>query len=354
MKIDSFEAMDSLDLENSQEHINQQASLTQENQNLHVGIEALRNLQQKVFDIKEHISKVVVGQDDLVDYLLVCLFIEGHILLEGVPGIAKTLVSKLFSSCVDAEFSRIQFTPDLMPADIIGTNVFNVKQNEFEFKKGPIFSNIILIDEINRAPAKTQSALFEVMQEKQITSDGTEYKMAFPFMTIATQNPIESEGTYKLPEAQLDRFVFKYILEHPSFEVEKEILMRFRNDFKVDSSYEHKVILKKDELKNLRKTIENIQIKEDLIDYIARIVSDTRNSPDIFLGASPRASINIMKSSKAFAALNGRDFVTPDDIRKVSEPVLNHRVILSPEREMEGVKTSQIIRELIAKIEVPR
>jgi MoxR-like ATPase len=304
--------------------------------------------------IKEELQKVIVGQEELMDLLLASLFAGGHVLLEGVPGIAKTLTAKLMAQSLDVGFSRIQFTPDLMPSDVLGTTVFNMQTTEFTFNAGPIFSSVVLIDEINRAPAKTQSALFEVMEEYQVTVDGHTYQMAYPFFVIATQNPIEQEGTYKLPEAQLDRFMIKFNLQYPELEEEKAILRRFRNDFQLTQREMVKAVFTAEEIKECRTLIEQVHIKDELLDYIAHIIHDTRNNGDLFLGASPRASLSMLKMSKAIAAMNGRDFVTPDDIQYVAYPVLNHRVLLTPEREMEGYTTYDVIQGIIKKIEVPR
>lgn len=304
--------------------------------------------------IREELHKVIIGQDTFIDQLLIALYAGGHVLIEGVPGIAKTLTAKLLAHTIDVGFSRIQFTPDLMPSDVIGTTVFNMQNSEFSFKPGPIFSQIILIDEINRAPAKTQAALFEVMEELQVTVDGNTYGMAFPFFVMATQNPIEQEGTYKLPEAQLDRFLLKINLDYPKLEEEQAILRRFRNDFKPGQSETLKKVFHPDELKQCRKLIEQVHIKDELLDYIAAIVHQTRNSGDLYLGASPRASLAILRTSKAYAAIQGRDFVTPDDIQYVAYPALNHRIILTPEREMEGYLAKDVIKDVVQKIEVPR
>ncbi len=304
--------------------------------------------------VKDELKKVIIGQEELMDLLLISLFSSGHVILEGVPGIAKTLTAKLMAQTLDVDFSRIQFTPDLMPTDVVGTTVYNMKSADFTFTAGPVFSNVILIDEINRAPAKTQSALFEVMEEYQVTVDGTTYPMGFPFFVIATQNPIEQEGTYKLPEAQLDRFLFKINIQYPSLEEEKSILKRFKNDFKMTSKADVKPVFTAEEIKECQEIIEQVLIKDELLDYIAAIIHNTRNNGDLFLGASPRASLAIMKASKAFAAMSGRDYVTPDDIQYVAYPVLNHRIILTPEREMEGVETQDVINDIVKKIEVPR
>ncbi len=314
----------------------------------------LNHISDAAVRIKREIHKVIVGQDETIDLLLAAIFANGHVLMEGVPGIAKTLTAKLLAKCIKSDFSRIQFTPDLMPTDIVGTSVFNMKTSEFNFKAGPIFSNIILIDEINRAPAKTQSAMFEVMEERQVTIDGETRFMEYPFFVIATQNPIDQEGTYKLPEAQLDRFLFRIKLRYPSLEDEKLILRRFRDDFSQKSSNDVMAVITPDELQKCTAQIEKVYIKDELIDYIAKIVNDTRNNGDLYLGASPRASLAILRTSKAFAAMNGRDFVTPDDIRTVCYPVLNHRIILAPEREMEGIEVEDVIKDILNKIEVPR
>ncbi len=306
------------------------------------------------FKVKTELSKVIIGQEMLPELLLTALLCDGHVLLEGVPGIAKTLIAKLLAKTIDADFSRIQFTPDLMPTDVVGTIVLNMQTAAFHFNAGPIFSNLVLIDEINRAPAKTQSALFEVMEEKQVTVDGKTYPMEFPFFVVATQNPIEQEGTYKLPEAQLDRFLFKLILEYPSESEEQQILRRFKNDFKqVVKETVHKVVTKS-ELRAAQALVEQVRISNELLDYIAAIVCKTRNHGDLYLGASPRASLSMLKTAKATAALRGRDFVIPDDIQFVSYPVLNHRIILTPEREMEGYTTREVIQDIIKTIEVPR
>ena len=304
--------------------------------------------------IRQELAKVIIGQSNTIDLLIAALFSGGHVLLEGVPGIAKTLLARLLAQTLEADFSRIQFTPDLMPTDVVGTTVFNMKQSEFTFSPGPVFSNIVLIDEINRAPAKTQAALFEVMEEYQVTVDGTTYPMDFPFFVLATQNPIEQEGTYKLPEAQLDRFLFKIIVQYPTFEEEKAILYRFRKDFKQSIQKEVKGICTKADMQACQEVVEKVHIKDELLDYIASIIHGTRNNGDLFLGASPRASLAILKSAKAIAAMNGRDFVTPDDIQYVAYPVLNHRVILTPEREMEGYDQEFVVNDIVKKIEVPR
>lgn len=304
--------------------------------------------------VRSEISRVIVGQHEMLELLLAALFTGGHVLLEGVPGIAKTLTAKLLAKTVRADFSRIQFTPDLMPSDVVGTSIFNMKTSDFSFREGPIFSNVVLIDEINRAPAKTQSALFEVMEERQVTVDGITRQMSNPFFVVATQNPVEQEGTYKLPEAQLDRFLFRIIMSYPGLEEEQQILRRFRDDFHGAIRESVNPILTPADIAESQRIIEQVYIREELLSYIATIVHNTRNNPDIFLGASPRASLSLLKSAKAVAAMSGRNFVTPDDIRYVSYPVLNHRIILTPEREMEGYSTREILENIIKNVEVPR
>ncbi|CAL2081958.1 MoxR family ATPase [Tenacibaculum sp. 190524A02b] len=314
----------------------------------------LSELQESVYQIKSQLGKIIVGQKNMIDLLVVAILSDGHALIEGVPGVAKTITAKLLSRTMSVDFSRIQFTPDLMPSDILGTSVFNVKTSEFEFKKGPIFSNMILIDEINRAPAKTQAALFEVMEEKQITIDGSTYKMSEPFIVLATQNPVEQEGTYRLPEAQLDRFLFKINVDYPTPEEEFEIVTREQaliNGNKIDKI---ETVISSENISKYRNLVTQIKVEEHLLKYISNIVVNTRSNSFLFLGASPRASIAILKASKAFAGINGRDFVTPEDIKNAAIPVLQHRVIVTPEREMEGLTSKQIIEQIIESVEIPR
>ena len=299
-------------------------------------------------------SKVIIGQRHMVDALLIGLLGQGHILLEGVPGIAKTITVKLLSKALDIGFSRIQFTPDLMPSDVLGTSVFDLKKSEFEFKKGPIFSNLILIDEINRAPAKTQAALFEVMEERQITIDGLRFKMQPPFLVIATQNPIEQEGTYRLPEAQLDRFLFKINVGYPNLEQEITIIQNQHQDKSSDKTVAINTVISGEQLKKFQNLVKEIIVEPHLIEYIAKLVINTRENQFLYLGASPRASLALLTASKAFAAIRGRDFVTPEDIKEASYAVLRHRVMVSPEREMEGLTTDEIIRQILENIEIPR
>ncbi len=314
----------------------------------------LQQIAKAVSEIKHEVAKVIVGQDRMVELMIAGIFTGGHVLLEGVPGIAKTLTAKLLSQTLQVDFSRIQFTPDLMPADVVGTNVYNMKSGDFNFKSGPIFSNIVLIDEINRAPAKTQSSLFEVMQERQITIDGHTYQLKFPFFVIATQNPIEQEGTYKLPEAQLDRFLFRILLDYPTLEEEKIILRKFRNSSLDENTEQVKPVLNAEELTTCQKIVNQVHIKDELIDYIAGIIAETRENSSLFLGASPRASLAIMNTSKAIAAMRGRDFVTPDDIKFIAPSVLNHRLILTPDKEMEGVEIESVIETILESVEIPR
>lgn len=314
----------------------------------------LDELKIAVDSIKKQLSKIIIGQEDFIELLIVSLLANGHVLIEGVPGIAKTITAKLFAKTLKTDFSRIQFTPDLMPSDVLGTSVLNMKTSDFEFKKGPIFSNVILIDEINRAPAKTQAALFEVMEERQITMDGERHIMEYPFMVLATQNPVDQEGTYALPEAQLDRFLFKIKVGYPSLEEEITILKTHHDRKQAIPENAVEGILTPEALKTFRAQVQEVLIEDKIFAYIAQLVYKTRNHPHLFLGASPRASLAIMNASKAYAAINGRDFVTPDDVKKTLAPVLRHRIILSPEREMEGMTPETVIEIISQSIEIPR
>jgi MoxR-like ATPase len=315
----------------------------------------LQELNDAITAIKAEIGKIIVGQQQTIELLLTAILADGHVLIEGVPGVAKTLTAKLLARTIDTEFSRIQFTPDLMPSDVLGTSVFNPKLIDFEFKKGPIFSNIILVDEINRAPAKTQSALFEVMEERQATVDGTTYLMSSPFIVMATQNPIEQEGTYRLPEAQLDRFLFKILVNYPTPEQEVEVLRGHHQRLNLaDAIVAIQPILQPQQLAELRKKTHQIHVEDKLLEYIAQIILQTRNNKSLFLGASPRASVALLNSSKALAAIRGRDFVTPEDVQELAPAVLRHRILLTPEREMEGATPDDIVAQLLQKIEVPR
>lgn len=314
----------------------------------------LAQLTEKIEGIKAELGKYLVGQQQLVEYLIAAILADGHVLIEGVPGVAKTLTAKLMAKTINASFKRIQFTPDLMPSDITGTSVFNSKTGEFEFKQGPLFANIILTDEINRAPAKTQAALFEAMEERQITVDGKTYKLDAPFMVVATQNPIEQEGTYRLPEAQLDRFMFKLLVNYPNVEEEAEILMNHhKNAYTIDLS-KINAVLDKATIASLRSTVAGVIVEEHLLKYIAQLVGSTRQNPSLYLGASPRASLAILNAAKAIACIRGKDFVSPEDIRHVAAPVLRHRVVLTPEKEMEGITCDMVIQQLLDKLEIPR
>ncbi|MBO9565995.1 MAG: MoxR family ATPase [Niastella sp.] len=314
----------------------------------------LSNLQQSVETLKREIAKVVVGQEQMVELLLTAVLADGHVIIEGVPGVAKTLTAKLLSKSISVGFSRIQFTPDLMPSDVIGTSIFNPKETSFQFKKGPIFSNIVLIDEINRAPAKTQAALFEVMEERQVTVDGQTYPLTAPFMVVATQNPIEQEGTYHLPEAQLDRFLFKINVTYPTLEQEFRILYNQHHNTLNSMLGQVTSVISAEQIDALRNQVRTIRVEEKLISFITSIVANTRNHKSIYLGASPRASIGILNGAKALAAMRGRDFVTPEDVIYIIPPVLRHRIVLTPEKEMEGASTDDVITQVIQAVEVPR
>ena len=315
----------------------------------------LQELSQTVAAIKGEIEKIVIGQPQMIELLLTAILADGHVLIEGAPGVAKTLTAKLLAKTIDVDFSRIQFTPDLMPSDVLGTSVFNPKNAEFEFKRGPIFSNIVLVDEINRSPAKTQAALFEVMEERQVTIDGTTYAMPPPFVVLATQNPIEHEGTYRLPEAQLDRFLFKIVVQYPSASEEVEILRGHHLRQSLTAAIESvRAVLSAAQLSVLRQRARLVHIEDNLMDYIAQIVVQTRNNKALFLGASPRASVAILNASKALAAIRGRDFVVPEDIQELAAPVMRHRIVLTPEREMEGATPDDVVAQILQKIDVPR
>jgi MoxR-like ATPase len=314
----------------------------------------LKSVELKLSQIREECARLIIGQEELIDMMLISMLCDGHVLLEGVPGIAKTLSAQVLARTIDVRFSRIQFTPDLMPTDIIGTSVFNMKESVFNFKKGPIFSNLILIDEINRAPAKTQSALFEVMEERQISYDGEKYEMQFPFLIIATQNPVEQEGTYRLPEAQLDRFLMKLVVNYPSSQQELEILQRFSHSVEKPNLNILSAVCSVEDLKNMQKTLNNIHISPSVMKYIVDIVHTTREHGQLYLGASPRASLALMRTSKALAMLSGRNFVIPDDVKTLCPHILNHRIILTPEAEMSGVSAFSLIDSLMREVDVPR
>lgn len=314
----------------------------------------LSKLNHAIEQIKGSLAKVIVGQEESIDLLIAGVLADGHILIEGVPGVAKTLMAKMIARSINARYSRIQFTPDLMPSDVLGTSVFNPKTAEFEFKHGPVFGNIILIDEINRAPAKTQSALFEVMEERQVTVDGQTYRMEEPFTVLATQNPVEHEGTYRLPEAQLDRFIFKIEVKYPSLDEEIAILSQQHQQKTTDQLSEIIPVLSGEEIMFLRKQVLGLHVEEKLLVYVARLIHESRNNKSLFLGGSPRASLAIVNAAKAIAAMHGRDFVTPDDIIQVAPSVLRHRIMLTPDKEMEGATPDDVIGQMIQKIEIPR
>ncbi|MGV0946366.1 AAA family ATPase [Empedobacter falsenii] len=312
------------------------------------------DVQHKMQAVKNELKKVIVGQDDIIDQLILALLSNGHSLIEGLPGVAKTMMAKLLAKTIDSGFSRIQFTPDLMPSDVIGTSILNSKINEFEFKKGPIFSNIILIDEINRSPAKTQAALFESMSERQVTVDGTTYPLQAPFLVFATQNPIEQEGTYRLPEAQLDRFMFKIYVKYPSLESEIELLKEQQERKNIDKESLVEKVISGNEIIEFQDRIKSVFVHEALITYIATIVHQTRIDQTLYMGASPRASIAILDAAKSNAAVNRRDFVIPEDIKQIAHTILGHRVVMVPEKEMEGFTTQHIIQQIIDRVEIPR
>ena len=314
----------------------------------------LRIFSEKMQELKDHIATIIVGQERTVDLVLTAILANGHVLIEGVPGIAKTLLARLVSRLIDAGFSRIQFTPDLMPSDVLGTTVFNMKNNDFDFHRGPIFADIVLVDEINRAPAKTQAALFEVMEERQISIDGNTYHMGDLYTILATQNPVEQEGTYKLPEAQLDRFLVKITMDYPSLEEEVDILERHHTNARLVKLEDIKPVISKEELLSLRQLMGRVFVDPTLLKYIALIVQQTRTSKAVFLGASPRASVAMLQASKAYALLQGRDFVTPEDIKFVAPYVLQHRLLLTAEAEMEGYSPLKVTQRLIDKVEVPK
>lgn len=309
---------------------------------------------EKIQALKDRIATVIVGQEQIVDLVLTAVLANGHVLLEGVPGVAKTLLARLVARLIKADFSRIQFTPDLMPSDVLGTTVFNMKTNDFDFHQGPVFAGLVLVDEINRAPAKTQAALFEVMEERQVSIDGTTHQMGELYTILATQNPVEQEGTYKLPEAQLDRFLMKITMGYPSLEEEVDILERHHANASLVKLESLAPVLTKEELLSLRRLMEHVFVDRTLLQYIALIVQQTRTSKAVYLGASPRASVAMMQASKAYALLQGRDFVTPEDIKFVAPYVLQHRLILTAEAEMEGYSPVKVTQRLIDKVEVPK
>jgi MoxR-like ATPase len=314
----------------------------------------LASVNEKIEALREEVSKAIIGQKTLIQWIINGLLCNGHLLLEGNPGLAKTTTARCIAKTIDSGFSRIQFTPDLMPADILGSYIFNPQLHQFEFKKGPVFSNIILIDEINRAPARTQSALFEVMEERQVSIDGHQHNLDFPFLVLATQNPIEMEGTYRLPEAQLDRFQLKIDIPYPSAEEEIAMLSHFKEGKDLSTLKDVQTVWSVQDLKYMQSLVLTVRIDDNLIQYITQIVQQSRKSRDFILGASPRAAIYLLKSARAHALISGRDYVIPEDIVDVSLPVLSHRLIMSAERELDGVSMDALIKKLLKSIEVPR
>ena len=300
--------------------------------------------------------KAIVGQRWTFDLLLVALLTDGHVLLEGVPGVAKTLMARTLATTLRADFKRIQFTPDLLPSDVIGTNVFDLATTSFSLRRGPVFTNILLGDEINRAPAKTQSALLEAMEERQVTIDGVSHPLPEIFMVIATQNPIEYEGTYPLPEAQLDRFLFKVVVDYPTHDEGMEVLRNYQAGFNPRrlAATGIQAIVDAQSLQAARAEIASVKVADAVLDYIQRIVDESRRSPDLSLGGSPRAAIALLQTSKTLAALQGRDFVVPDDIKTLVAPVMRHRIILKPEAEIEGINPDRALERVLARVEVPR
>ncbi len=315
------------------------------------------NLIQTVFErMKQEARKVIVGQTELFELLVVSLFSGGHVLLEGVPGTAKTLIAKTLAMIVSGKFSRVQFTPDLMPSDIVGTSVYDLTMNQFNLKRGPVFTNVLLADEINRAPAKTQSALLECMEERQVSIDGVSHELPLPFIVLATQNPIEYEGTYPLPEAQLDRFLFKLRVDYPAPEVETQILMNYHRGFNAARLETVGVenVVDSTSLQECQETIQKITVEDSIFNYIVSLAEASRRSNELMLGGSPRASIALLLASKTYAALQGRDYILPDDVKFLAPHVYRHRILLKPDAEIEGLTADDVIDRLLAEVEIPR
>jgi MoxR-like ATPase len=313
-------------------------------------------VQQVADHLRREASKVLVGQEEPFTHLLIALLTGGHVLLEGVPGTAKTLMAKTLAALVQADFKRIQFTPDLMPSDVVGTTVFEMNTSEFRLRQGPIFTQVLLADEINRAPAKTQSALLEAMEERQVTIDGQRLPLPEPFFVVATQNPVEYEGTYPLPEAQLDRFVFKVLVDYAPQDVEMEVLRRYDRGF--DARHLERANLQAtitpQTIARCRAEIEALRVEDGLVKYIADIAQESRRLPDLILGGSTRASISLLLAAKTWAAMQGRDYLVPDDVKFLVKPVYRHRIILRPEAEIEGLSPDGALDRILARVEVPR
>jgi len=306
--------------------------------------------------IRDNVKKVIVGQDEAVDLLLISLLSEGHILFEGVPGVAKTLLAQAFAASLDLRFGRVQFTPDLMPGDVLGTNIYRFETNEFALTKGPIFTDLLLADEVNRTPPKTQAALLQAMHEREVTIDGTSYDLGAGFMVIATQNPIEQQGTYPLPEAQLDRFLFQHILEYPDRVEERRILglHGHRATMPVVSEMGIQPVLNLETLKATRGAIADLQIADELLDYIVDLVRGSREHVSVRVGASPRCGTMMARAARACATLEGRDYVIPDDIKRIALPALRHRLVLSPSAEIEGIRPGDVVEQLLQQVKAPR
>jgi MoxR-like ATPase len=300
--------------------------------------------------IKENVQKVIVGKDEAIDLLLVAMFCSGHVLLEDVPGLGKTVLAKALSKSINADYSRIQFTPDLLPSDITGINYFNQKSGEFEFKAGPLMTQILLADEINRATPRTQASLLEVMSEQQVTIDGKTHQMKTPFFVIATQNPVEQSGTFPLPEAQLDRFFMKLSLGYPDFNEESEILKRFKTENPLNTL---EAVMNSSEIEKMMSIFETITVADEIVDYIVKLTQQTRQHESVELGISPRGSMALFQASQVYAALEGRDYVIPDDVKALVKPIFRHRIILDGRAEMTGVTSDQLIDEIVSSQQVP-
>lgn len=312
----------------------------------------LSEFNSKITALKTAVNSIVKGQEDVLELLLTALLADGHVLLEGVPGVAKTLMAKTLSQVVGVDFKRLQFTPDLMPTDVVGTSILNTQTQDFTFRKGPVFTQFLLVDEINRAPAKTQAALFECMEERQVTFDGTTYPLPDFYMVMATQNPIDQEGTYRLPEAQMDRFLMKITVGYPTVKSELQILQEYHQGKKLHEVHFDEPILTLDELKSLRSMLKDVVVDDSLMKYLCNIVAATRDSTYTWIGGSPRASIALLQTAKAHAILSGRDFVTPDDIHFLAPYILAHRVTLTAEAELNGMTITQLVKQIIDSVKV--